>query len=312
MKKNHLKPDQILLYLLNELSPGKRKAVDHHLSTCQICKTLLEREGEFIHQLRNQPHQEPEYGILTRCRERLDDRLREQVNIKNQKKPWFNIGEIFTIRIPIKQLAAATIIFLLGLVFGRFLPDPGIDQNGSSADALSALQSSMLVSNFQIIPSPDKSNHVEIRFHALQAKSLQGELNDPDIQYVLSYALVNEPRDNIRLKTVGLLKESVIDENVYQALIHALEKDKNPGVRLKAIKLLKALPINEKVKEILISTLFQDTNPGVRIEAANVLSQVGDPNIRPILQKKASEDEYISTLVTKTDDENRVSISRER
>ena len=129
---------------------------------------------------------------------------------------------------------------------------------------------------------------------------------------MLSYALVNEPRDNIRLKTVGLLKESVIDENVYQALIHALEKDKNPGVRLKAIKLLKALPINEKVKEILISTLFQDTNPGVRIEAANVLSQVGDPNIRPILQKKASEDEYISTLVTKTDDENRVSISRER
>jgi len=312
MKLNHLKPDQILLYLLNELSTRERKAIDDHLSTCQKCKTLLEREGEFIQQLRNQPYQEPENSILTRCRDRLNNQLKEEVNLKNQKKPLFNIGEILTIRIPIKQLAAATIIFLLGLVFGRFLPDPGVDQNASSTDALSALQSSMLVSNFQIIPSPEKSNHVEIRFHTLQEKSLRGRLNDPDIQYVLSYALVNESRDNIRLKTVGLLKESVLDENVYQALIHALEKDKNPGVRLKAIKLLKPLPINEKVKEILISTLFQDTNSGVRIEAANVLSQVGDPNIRPILQKKASEDEYISTLVPKKDDDNTVSISRER
>ena len=126
MKLNHLKPDQILLHLLNELSMTERKAVDDHLSTCQKCKTLLEREGEFIQQLRNQPYQEPENSILTRCRDRLNNQLREEVNLKNQKKPWFNIGEILTIRIPIKQLAAATIIFLLGLVFGRFLFWTGI------------------------------------------------------------------------------------------------------------------------------------------------------------------------------------------
>ena len=312
MRNYHIPAEKIILYVLNELPENERKTVDTHLDTCHECQNLLKEESCFVQSVKNQPHKEPEESSLARCRNRLNYNLQQEVNRKNQKKFSIHIGEYVSIRLPIKRLAVATFIFFIGLVLGRVLPIQNMNRDSAMEDAMNALQSSMLVSHFQIIPSPDKPNEIEVRFHTLQEKRLRGDLNDPEIQYVLSYALVNEPRDNIRLKSVGLLDPSVMNNTMHQALIHALEHDSNPGVRLKAIKLIKTLPIDDSTKEILISALFQDPNAGVRIEAANALSQTADPNIRPILQNKAAEDEYISTLISKTREPNEISISREQ
>ena len=110
---------------------------------------------------------------------------------------------------------------------------------------------------------------------------------------------MNDPRDNVRLKMVKLLETTAREVEVQGALIHALEKDKNPGVRMKAIKLLKTLPINESIKNILMKALFRETNSGIRREAADALNLLDDPEIRPVLEKRAIEDEYTRSLILK-------------
>ena len=81
--------------------------------------------------------------------------------------------------------------------------------------------------------------------------------------------------------------------------MYTLENDKNPGIRLKAIKLLKRLPMNESVKNILIQTLFHDSNTGVQVEAADALHDLEDPDVIPLLEKNAQENEYTKSLLAK-------------
>lgn len=308
MKTNHTSSDQLLLYLVDELSPGERKTVEAHLRSCRVCQKLLEEQRSILHALRAQPKLEPSETLLDGCRTRLRHRLQAESAGKSWIRFLERIRDGVPAQIPTRQLAVVTAVFLFGLVVGRFLPD----RNGgaSAREALLALQSSMPVGNFRVAPTAGGADGVEIRFDAVQEKVLQGSLEDPDIRYALSYALVNDPRDDIRLKTVDLLGEATEDELVRKALIHTLENDENPGVRLKAIKILKTLPVNESIKKILIGTLFKDSNAGVRIEAARALDQMEDPDVQSILEKRAKYDEYIQALFLERD-KSPVSLSRD-
>jgi hypothetical protein len=312
MKQSHILDDQLLLYFLNELSPPEREKVESHLHTCRRCQTLLKRETGFLQLMRNQPQQDPGEPLLEKCRNQLRNRLREEASRKARKKSLLNFGEYITSRVPVKQLATVAVVFLFGLVLGRLLPHRGIEKDFSSRDAILAIQSSMPISNFRVAPSYEKPDWIEIRFQAVQEKRLQGSLQDPDIQYALSYALMNEPKDAIRLKTVGLLEEGTQIELIQEALIHTLEKDKNPGIRLKAIKVLRTLPLNDSIKKILIYALFKDPNPGIRIEATDALNQMADPQIRSILQSKARDDEYMRALLSKVTGISSIPLSREK
>jgi len=271
----------------------------------------MEREKSFLQTLNKQPRLEPNETLLRECRTRLRNRLREESIAKARKGFWVTIWEHIPSQIPTKQLATVTAIFLFGLILGRFLPHRSKDRGLSSREAVLALQSSLPIGNFRVIPSGERSGWVEIRFSTVQERILKGSLQNPDIQYALSYAMINEPRDNIRLRTIGLLKETPEDELVQEALIHTLKNDENPGVRLKAIKVLKTLPMNEGIKRILLYTLFKDPNSGIRIEATDALNRMADPEIRSILQNEAKEDEYIQALISSTKKEGPVSLSRE-
>ena len=312
MKQQHIPHDQLFLYHMKELPHRERKSIEVHLRTCRQCQAVLEHEKRFLQILTRQSRQEPTEELLQACRNRLRVHLQEESRFKSRKLSWLNIREYVTIRIPVKQLATVIAIFLFGVVLGRFLSLRDSYQGLSSKEAILALQSSMPIGDLQVVPSGEKPGQVEIRFQALQEKRIQGSLNDPDIQYALAYALVNAPHDNIRLKSVQLLQDFPQDESVQSALIHALEKDRNPGIRLKAIRLLKTLPVNDRIKKILVSALFKDSNTGVRIEAANALSQSDDPDILPILQKKAADDDYIKTLISRMNDSKPVSLSRNK
>lgn len=312
MKRSHILPDQLLLYLLNELSPIEREKAENHLHTCRRCQNLLKREIGFLQLMRNQPQQDPGEPLLEKYRNRLRNHLREEATRRAQKKSWLNIWEYITIRLPVKRLATVAVVFLFGLVLGRLLPHRGMESDLSSRDAILAIQSSMPINNFRVAPSYEKPDWIEIRFQTVQEKRLQGTLQNPDIQYALSYALMNEPKDNIRLKTVGLLEEGTQIELIQEALIHTLEKDKNPGIRLKAIKVLRTLPLNDSIKKILIYSLFKDPNPGIRIEATDALNQMTDPQIQSILQSKARDNEYMRALFSKVMGKSSIPLSRER
>ena len=231
---------------------------------------------------------------------------------KAQKRSWFHLGDVITIRIPVRQVAMAAIVFIIGLTIGRVTFKYNTREDLSSREAIRSLQSAVPIGQFELVPSAENPDDVEIRFQTIQERRLIGSLQDPEVQFALSYALVNAPQDNIRLKSLGLLQPSSDDESVHRALIHAVEKDENPGVRLKALKLLKTLPVSEGIKNILISSLFQDPNAGIRVEAAKTLSGLEDPTVLPLLEKKAGEDDYIRALIAKISENKPVSLSREK
>jgi HEAT repeat protein len=158
----------------------------------------------------------------------------------------------------------------------------------------------------------DVEGNIRIRYTTIEDKEIQGVLTDPQIQEALLYALLHEPRDNVRLKSIGLLASAIQQDTVVKALQYALEKDQNPAIRLKAIRLLITLPIDDQLKKLLIYALFQDSNAGVRIEAAKALKSLEDPSVLAILQGRAKADPYTRALLAeRSNDRKSVSLSRE-
>ena len=293
MKSYHPSSRKILLLLLDELSRKDKNRLESHIRTCSQCKDNIKKQRQFIKTLKTVPQPEPEQYILERCRSNLLSRLRK-VSYKTVHPPvrdsiWVRLRSPITIL----QVGAVTAVFVLGLFLGRYLPR--IDS--SAREAIFTLKSSLPVDNFHVLSSSENSDNVEIRFKTVQDRTLFGSLKDSNIRYALSYVLINEPRDNIRLKTVSLLGEFAEDETVIHALLHALEKDTNPGVRIKAIKVLKSLPMDDNIKKTFKYALFQDPNSGIRIEAANALKTSADPKMLPILQERAKNDEYLRALL---------------
>ena len=290
-----------VIYLIDEISPGERDAVRAHIASCSPCKERLAQERALIERMERHPVPEPGEAILQKSRLQLRENLRRERMRISAKDRLIQAWESLTFPRPAMQMVKAAAILVLGLVLGRFLPAGG--DRTDLREAVYALSTSPSVNNFQVVPVLEKQDELEIRFRAVKEYSLRGSLHDPDIQYALAYALVNEPRDNIRLKSVNLLSQSPFEETVQAALVHAIEKDDNPGVRLKAIKLLRNLPINESIKRILVYALFQDPNAGVRTEAADALSETQDESVIAILQKRAQEDEYMQSLMKKISEE---------
>jgi hypothetical protein len=299
MKSRHIKRNQLALYQLDELMESEKIWIEQHLKTCSRCQQALSAEND-LHRLFRLPSQmEPDEILLETCRTQLKDNIRKLKSNGQKRFIWTSLGEFFSYQIPVSRLAAITLLFVCGIILGRLLPKQSAGRITSPEEAVRILQTYMSTGDFQIIPSDNNPNRVEIRFKSVQENRVVGRLQDPSIRYLLSYALMNDPRDNVRLKMVKLLETSAGNNEVQGALIHALETDKNPGVRMKVIRLLKTLPINENIKKILMASFFRDPNSGVRREAVDALNHLDDPAIRPILEKNATEDEYTHALTLK-------------
>ena len=303
MKSRHISRKRLVFYLLNELSDKERQAVGQHINTCSECAERFQAEKTVIMHLLVEPKPEPNEKVLDRCRKRLAKSLKKESEQVKHTISFSNILENLIFPTPVTRLASIAVIFVAGLIIGNRLTFHNQPSDVSGWKAVSALKSASPAGNIHIVPIKDKPGRIEIRFRAVEDKIITGDIRDPHIQYALTYALVNEPRDNIRLKTVELLRETSHDEVVQDALIHALKNDGNPGVRLKAIKILKNLPVSYSIKQILLYAFFKDPNSGIRTEAVNALSRIEDPDIQPMLRKKAQEDDYVKAIISRTANE---------
>lgn len=293
----HLSKKTLLLYLLEELSSDEQKRVEDHLHGCPLCRQELKQEKRFIVAVRSSCCLEPDETTMADIRLIMKERIRgaSGVRRKNTAQDW--IRRLLSTPKPVLQPAFALAVFVLGILTGRTFDPAGDSRKGIAREAVRLLHSYQPVGNIRLAPSERGKEYIKIEFSAVKDIALEGRLNDPEMQYILSYALVNESRDNIRLKTVSLLEEISDDELVQEALVHALKNDTNPGVRLKAIRILSRLPVTETIRKILVYAFFKDSNTGIRTEAAQALSMMDDPKVQSILAKRAIEDEFTKSLL---------------
>ena len=298
----HIPNRSLLLFLLEDVTPEEKKRIKDHLHGCAICRKSLRTEKHFLHLIQTSRRVELSEVSMENVRLRLKQSLREGSSRRVRTSFWDWIRLPVTSTRPVFQLATVLIVFTLGLILGQNIAPGRSSSKALAREAVQLLNSYLPVGNLSILPSDRSPGHVKIQFSAVKQLSLEGSVNDPDIQYILSYALVNESQDNIRLKTVNLLEEFSDDEIIQDALIHALKNDTNPGVRLKAIRILRRLPVSKTIQKILFYAFFKDTNTGIRTEAAQALNMMDDPKVQSILARKADEDEYMKSLLIRDSD----------
>ena len=89
--------------------------------------------------------------------------------------------------------------------------------------------------------------------------TLKGRVDDPKIQSILTYSMLNEQNPGSRFNSINAMfseKPIKFDEDVKNALITVVMTDENPGVRREALRLMKKLPNDEDVKK----TILQEYN----------------------------------------------------
>ena len=126
----------------------------------------------------------------------------------------------------------------------------------------------------RFIDSDLSDGEIEFTFDAVKPMTLKGKIDDPKIQSILTYSMLNEQNPGARFNSINAMNQEHtfnLDNDVKNALITVLLTDKNAGVKREALKLMKKFPYDEDIKQAFIFVLMNDTSSGLRIEAINAL-----------------------------------------
>ena len=155
------------------------------------------------------------------------------------------------------------------------------------------------IANVKFVDPDARDGEVEFTFDAIMPMHMKGKVNDPQIQQVLSYALLNEQNPGTRLRSVNAMASehaAMTDEEVKKVLITVLASDNNPGVRKEALGALQKFPFDNTIKRAFMTALAKDSNSSIRIDAINALKSASlkdiasDQDLLNIFRDKVKSD----------------------
>jgi hypothetical protein len=287
----------ICLYLYNELADDARHEVEQHLRRCNACAAELAEQQEFQQEMNALPVEEPSASFLAAAR----IRLQESLETAEQRRGWFS-RFAFDPTAWLRQMrfspALAAVLLILG--FGSGLGTMYNVMGGATHPGKPAPVQEATIGGITSIDRTPNSNKVQINYNRIQPESVEGSMDDKNIQDLLAFAARNNINNSgARLGAVDLLTGKTDDPQVREALTYALRYDSNPGVRLKALDGLGALVKEDiRVRNAVLEALLNDSNLGVRSGALHALEPVrADSSVRMALQQLAKEDpsNYIRT-----------------
>jgi hypothetical protein len=162
----------------------------------------------------------------------------------------------------------------------------GANSDGSASREASAASSHAVVSALDLptadlaginVMRPDGGDlpQVRLQLQAREPVTLEGNVNDDNVEQVLLYMLNDNARfcSGARLDAVDLLRARNNDPKVRTALCHTVHTDHDAAVRLKALEALNGSDAQDPdtVLQTVLDALESDQNPGVRIEAVDTL-----------------------------------------
>jgi hypothetical protein len=278
-------------YESGELTEGEKARVDKALAESPVLREELEKIRALTRAIKQTPSFEPSDAMMNGLRHDLRVQLRRErlrPTLSERWQEWFFSAQ------PLWQLGAAAALLLVGIFIDRiFLQSPS-SASGTAAELLQQIVTaqpvatengsvSPLMAGVEYIHIDPLTERVEIHFNLVNDVQLRGRPDDPAIRRVLTYALTQNDRPNVRLKAVKALAESpVANDDVISALVHALKNDENEGIRLKAAQVLRNLPVDDKIKGALSWVLLRENNAAIRMEALEALSST------PLTEREAA------------------------
>jgi len=283
MNHNEIKK-WIRLSLYGELTNEEQSVLELHLKDCDECRNELEQQRNLL-------------SLITTKKNDVDDKLliearaqlRGAIRNERQRKGFLdNVVQYLNnfITIPFRIVLSGAALLVVGFFVGYFLYssstiDPTIITEKTNNE-FPIFQDDVTISNISFIDSDPSDGEVEFTFVAMKPVYLKGRVDDPKIQSILTYSMLNEQNPGSRFNSINAMyseKPIKFDKDVKDALITVVMTDENPGVRREALKLMKKLPYDEDVKRAFIYVLTTDTSSGLRIEAINALVDAGKKGI---------------------------------
>jgi hypothetical protein len=281
MKHNEYK--QLLqLSLFGELKSKEQSKLKEHLLTCEECRVELEDQKNLLELISGKKKAAVDEKVLSAARYQLRGALIAEKSSNNIL--GFLTDDIFQFfTTPLRFAFTGSALLIVGVLIGIiFFSKPSQSeftgqQNGDNRFA--SLSEDISISNVRFIDSDATDGEVEFTFQASRPVHLKGNVNDPQIQSVLTYAMLNEQNPGSRLNSINAMDTETpmqYDSDVKNALITVVMTDENPGVRREALKLMNKFPYDETMKQTLLYVITNDTVSGLRIEALNSLIEAGD------------------------------------
>lgn len=280
MKHNEYK--QLLqLSLFGELKSEEQSKLKAHLLTCEECRSGLEDQKNLLELISGKKKADVDEKVLSAARYQLRGALRAEKENKNIfGSITDNNIQLFTTPLRFVFAGAALLIvgFLIGAIFFSKSSQAEITSQQNGENRFASLSEDISISNVRFIDSDASDGEVEFTFEASRPVRLKGNINDQQIQSVLTYAMLNEQNPGARLNSINAMDAETpvqYDNDVKNALITVIMTDENPGVRREALKLMSKFTYDETVKQALLYVITSDTVSGLRIEALNSLIEAG-------------------------------------
>lgn len=297
-------------YHYDELDPVMRAEIETHLKLCPACRQALEQLVQLEHQIPRKPLIEPDAEVLKGLRKVVSLKLARQNRQTSQSWSLFT----FIKPMPAFQVGFSLLLLAFGFLIGRQWPGHTQPQGLSLQDLLLTGQTirsedkiiAPYMANVEKLAINPQDGTIEITYNTINDIRVKGTPQDPTVQQVLQYAILDDSSPSNRLNAIKAVnyiaeQEQNITPELATGLEQLLQTEENPGIRLMAVKALKQLPLTDSLKELFVRILLHDDYAPMRMEAIDALSQVPlDKSSESVLQAaKQDTSTYISNRAEK-------------
>ncbi|MBT8379231.1 MAG: zf-HC2 domain-containing protein [Ignavibacteria bacterium] len=311
MKHNEYK-QLIHLSLYGELNEDEKKKLKEHLDSCEECRMELEQQKNFLMMVTENQNFKVNNELLKEARAQLRGALRSE-QMKGFSLISFGERVLRFFSSPPKLALGAVAILLIGFIFGGMFfskKDVIVQTKKQQFTKTSLLQDNTRITNLQFVDSDLSDGSVEFTFDAVKRVNLSGKVNDPEIQNILTYAMLNEQNPGSRLNSINVMDtygNLIPDNEIKDALITVVMTDENPGVRMEALKLISKFNYDESFKQAYLFVLLNDSSSALRIASLNALIkaaksgyQLKQNDVELVMQKAKQDDNNYIRLKSKT------------
>lgn len=279
---NHNEYKQLVqLSLYGELSREKQALLESHLRSCRECMAELENQKNLLALISDHKKFAVDDKLLNEARAQLRGAIRSEKELSNPIEKLSNKIVRFYSSAPRLAFSAVTILLAGILVGSLFFNKKGTVETTTKPvnnNYQAVLNDDVNISNIRFIDSDPSDGIIEFTFEAVKPVYLKGKVNDPGIQRILTYSMLNERNPGSRLNSINAMdseQPETFDKEIRDALITVVMTDDNPGVRREALKLMKKFPYDESIKHAYLFVLTSDSSSALRIEALNSLIDAG-------------------------------------
>lgn len=275
MKKEEYK-ELMLLSLYGELSDEDQARLDSFLKKHPDAKREFQELKKFRNFVSDNTPQRTSDDLLNDARTQLRAALR---NERNTITVMESLREFFLNFIRPKAALGGAGMLSLGLLIGYCTFAPTGNERSIVIQPVSdhaAESPKTSIANIRFIDKDDSDGEIEFEFDAVAPMHVKGNIDDPEIQRLLTHALLNESNAGIRLSSMNAIREQIgtstaVDPSIKKALITSMKTDGNPGVRSEALRVLQQYAFDDDIRDGLLHVIANDENSGIRVAAINAL-----------------------------------------